>query len=385
MNKLLCSKLNQYSDVTSEKFDSLLPSPPAGGSASRNKLKVLLALDIFVVLSLGVFYFVKNKNEVILDLKKQQSIVQGNEANDNPLSIEVMRNKSYPGSDLQIEQKLSSSSNYNQYIASYLSDGLKIYGLLTVPKAQKPKNGWPVIVFNHGYIQPELYRTTERYVAYVDAFARNGYIVLKPDYRGHGNSESQPEGAYYSPAYATDVLSAISTLKRYQDVDPERIGMWGHSMGGNITLRDIVVNTKDIKAAVIWGGVVGSYDDLMNNWQRKVKYRPSPRELTLRNNYRQKLVDQYGTPQSNPSFWQAIDPTYHLADINTPVQLHTGGSDEEVPIAFSQSLYEELKQTGKTVEYYNYPGGDHNLSSPNFELAIQRSIDFFNKYLKGQQ
>jgi len=218
----------------------LLPSPPAGGSASRNKLKVLLALDIFVVLSLGVFYFVKNKNEVILDLKKQQSIVQGNEANDNPLSIEVMRNKSYPGSDLQIEQKLSSSSNYNQYIASYLSDGLKIYGLLTVPKAQKPKNGWPVIVFNHGYIQPELYRTTERYVAYVDAFARNGYIVLKPDYRGHGNSESQPEGAYYSPAYATDVLSAISTLKRYQDVDPERIGMWGHSMGGNITLRDIV-------------------------------------------------------------------------------------------------------------------------------------------------
>ena len=258
---------------------------------------MLLALDIFVVLSLGVFYFVKNKNEVILDLKKQQSIVQGNEANDNPLSIEVMRNKSYPGSDLQIEQKLSSSSNYNQYIASYLSDGLKIYGLLTVPKAQKPKNGWPVIVFNHGYIQPELYRTTERYVAYVDAFARNGYIVLKPDYRGHGNSESQPEGAYYSPAYATDVLSAISTLKRYQDVDPERIGMWGHSMGGNITLRDIVVNTKDIKAAVIWGGVVGSYDDLMNNWQRKVKYRPSPRELTLRNNYRQKLVDQYGTPQ----------------------------------------------------------------------------------------
>jgi len=67
------------------------------------------------------------------------------------------------------------------------------------------------------------------------------------------------------------------------------------------------------------------------------------------------------------------------------VQLHTGGSDEEVPIAFSQSLYEELKQTGKTVEYYNYPGGDHNLSSPNFELAMRRSIEFFDKYLRDQQ
>ena len=142
---------------------------------------------------------------------------------------------------------------------------------------------------------------------------------------------------------------------------------------------------KDIKVAVIWAGVVGSYDDLMNNWQRKVKYRPSQRELALRNNYRQKLVDQYGTPQSNPLFWQAIDPTYYLSDINTPIQLHTGGDDEEVPAAFSESLYDKLKQLGETVEYYNYPGGDHNISSPNFELAIQRSIDFFNKYLKGQQ
>jgi len=52
---------------------------------------------------------------------------------------------------------------------------------------------------------------------------------------------------------------------------------------------------------------------------------------------------------------------------------------------FSERLYDKLKQLGKTVEYYNYPGGDHNISSPNFELAIQRSIDFFNKYLKGQQ
>lgn len=349
-----------------------------------NKLKVLLALAIFVVLSLGVFYFVKNKNEVILDLKKQQSVVQKTKANDNPLSIEVMRNKNYPGSDLQIEQKLSSGSNYDQYIALYLSDGLKMYGLLTVPKAQKPKNGWPVIIFNHGYIPPESYRTIERYVAYVDVFARNGYIVFKPDYRGNGSSEGQPEGAYYSSAYATDVLNALASLKRFKDANQEKIGMWGHSMGGNITLRDIVVDIKDIKAAVIWGGVVGSYDDLMNNWQRKVKYRPSVRELALRNNYRQKLIETYGTPASNPEFWQAIDPTYHLSDINTPVQLHTGGSDEEVPIAFSQSLYEKLKQAGEMVEYYNYPGGDHNLSSPNFELAMQRSIQFFDKYLRDQ-
>ncbi len=50
----------------------------------------------------------------------------------NPLTISAMREKVYPGSDLKIEQTLADGSNYHQYIASYLSDGLKIYGLLMI-------------------------------------------------------------------------------------------------------------------------------------------------------------------------------------------------------------------------------------------------------------
>jgi len=115
----------------------------------------------------------------------------------HPLSIEYLREQSYPGSEITIEQVLPSGSNYDQYIASYKSDGLKIYALLTVPQGTKPKNGWPVIIFNHGYIPPSQYRTTERYTAYVDAFAGNGYIVFKSDYRGHGNSEGRVEGIWF--------------------------------------------------------------------------------------------------------------------------------------------------------------------------------------------
>lgn len=302
---------------------------------------------------------------------------------ESPLTIKMMREGLYPGSNLKFEQTLEPGSNYRRYIASYQSDGLKIYGLLTVPEGNRPSGGWPAIIFNHGYISPELYKITERYVAYVDALARASYVVFKPDYRGNGNSEGQPEGAYYSPAYATDVLNALSSVKRYKGVDPNRIGMWGHSMGGNITLRDLVVDVKDIKAAVIWGGVVGSYDDLMNNWQRRVRYQPSTWELTLRNNYRRRLTDAYGAPATNPTFWNAVDPTNYLGDIIAPIQLHTGGNDEEVPVDFSVKLYERLKGLGKTVEYYNYPGGDHNISSPNFELAMKRTTEFFDKYLKS--
>ena len=118
----------------------------------------------------------------------------------NPLSIEFMRRQEYPGSDIVIEQTLAPGTNYNRYIASYQSEGLKIFALLTVPTGQKPKTGWPVVIFNHGYIPPTQYRTTERYVAYVDGFARNGYIVFKSDYRGHRSSEGSASGGYGSPA-----------------------------------------------------------------------------------------------------------------------------------------------------------------------------------------
>lgn len=346
-----------------------------------NKFKLIWFVIVFIGFFAGYFLF-KNKQPGINSNQPPLSIEK--QINENPLSIEAMRKRNYPGSDLIIEKTLSPKNNYNQYIVSYLSDGLKIYGLLTIPKGKNPPlGGWPVIIFNHGYLPPKTYNTTERYIAYVDGFAQNGYVVFKPDYRGHGNSEGQPEGAYYSPAYATDVLNALSSIKRYQNVNPDKIGMWGHSMGGNITLRNIVVDTKDIKAAVIWGGVVGSYEDLMNNWQHKVKYQPSGQDLALRNNYRRQLTNLYGTPSDNPLFWQVVDPTDHLSDITTPVQLHTGGNDEEVPVAFSASLYDKLQQLGKTAGYYNYPGGNHNLSSPNFQLAMRRSLDFFNKYLKS--
>ncbi len=334
-----------------------------------------LLIVVFLILAIVI---VKESPNLKLTGKTTQIAVSS--AISNPMAIATMRQTSYPGSDITIEQTLGDGASYHQCIASYKSDGLKIYALLTIPIGNKPAHGWPVIIFNHGYIPPEQYVTTERYIAYVDAFAASGYIVLKSDYRGNGKSEGEPEGAYYSPAYATDILSAISSIKKFTDANPNKIGMWGHSLGGNVTLRDIEVS-KDIKAAVIWGGVTGSYDDLMNNWQRRVPFQPSPRQLALRNANRANLTQKYGQPKDNPSFWNAIDPFYNLKYISAPVQLHHGETDEEVPLAFSQNLEKALKSQGKTVELYTYAGADHNISGPSFSVAIQRSVNFFNKYL----
>ncbi len=299
----------------------------------------------------------------------------------NPLSISALRARTYPGSAITVEQTLSAGSNYNRYVVSYRSDGLKIYALMTVPKNGKPKSGFPVIIFNHGFIPPAQYRTTERYVAYVDAFARNGYIVFKSDYRGHGSSEGEATGGYGSPDYTVDVLNALTSLQKYPDADPQRIGMWGHSMGGLVTLRAMVIS-KEIKAGVIWSGVVASYPDLMEHW-RRAPWVPTPVVPESARHWRSDLTQQYGTPEQNPAFWASLSPNSYLSDLAGPLQLHHSTTDPEVPFEFSQTLSDQVKAAGKTVEFYSYAGDDHNLSK-HLTLALQRSVAFFDKYVKAK-
>ena len=298
------------------------------------------------------------------------------------LSIEALRLGDYPGSEIAIEQELSPGTNYQRYLTSYKSEGLKIYGLLTVPNGKTPAGGWPAIIFNHGFIPPTEYRTTEKYLAYTDGFSRNGYVLFRPDYRGHGNSEGKPTGAYGSSSYTIDVLNAVSSIKKYPAVDPNRIGMWGHSMGGHITLKNMVVS-KDIKAGVIWAGVVASYPELLNNWRRRSPFPTLPGNTNPTNsrNWRNTLIAEYGEPDQNPDFWNSISANAFLSEISGPLQLHHGTADTSVPLAFSEKLESQMKEAGKIVELYTYSGDDHNLSA-NLGIALNHSVEFFDKYLK---
>lgn len=296
-----------------------------------------------------------------------------------PMDIRAMRQTPYPGSEIVIEETLQPGANYSRYIASYRSEGLKIYGLLTIPYGEKPDAGWPAIVFNHGYIPPSVYRTTERYIAYVDSLASHGYIVFRIDYRGHDRSEGEARGAYGEPGYSVDVLNAVASLKNFPEADPEAIGMWGHSMGGYLTLRSMVIS-EDIKAGVIWAGVVASYPDMLTRWRRSTGPTPTP-AMTGGRRWRSDWAAAFGSPEENPDFWNGISANSFLEDISGPVQLHHGTADSSVPVEFSQILYQQLQEAGKTVEYYEYEGDDHNISNL-FSLAMTRTIEFFDRYLK---
>ncbi len=296
----------------------------------------------------------------------------------SPNSIVALQARAYVGSAITLERRLKDGINYRQWVASYQSDGLKILALLTIPKAKMPKKGFPVIVFNHGYIPPEQYRTTEKYVAYQAGFAKNGYIVFKPDYRGHGFSQGKPSSAYSAPDYTIDVMNAVSSIKKLPQANAARVGLWGHSMGGYLSLRALVLGSG-AKAAVIWGGVVASHLDIIKFWNSR-----STAENSRFRRYakeREVIYKKFGSPTENPAFWNALSANTFITAPIAPIQLHHGISDTVVPVAFSRTLSSQLRSVGSPVEMYAYPRTDHNLSQ-SFNTAMRRSVVFFDRYLK---
>jgi uncharacterized protein len=299
----------------------------------------------------------------------------------SPLDISALKAKSYPGSAIVVDTTLSSGPGYNRYIVSYQSDELTLHGLLTVPTGTKPAGGWPVILLNHGYIPPTEYSTEQSYAGIVAPLAEAGYIVFKPDYRGHANSPGTPHQPYVAPDYVTDSLNALASIKQYPDANPDKVGVWGHSMGGNITLHELILS-HDFKAAVLMAGVVGPYSDILDWFAHRV----ATGVLTTQNDQEtdqllQQMVAAHGTPQANPGYWNAIDPTYFTSDITTPVLVQVGSADNVVPPSFSEELTAQLQGAGKSVSFHLYSGADHNMS-PDTGAAMTEAVAFFNQYLK---
>ena len=213
--------------------------------SKRIRLSFVFIPTVLLLAIIGIIIRKSSKNNVT----PPGFLTNNNHIEELPVFIESLRKRTYPASDIVIEETLTSGINYQRYIASYQSDGLKIYGLLTIPDLSKPANGYPTILFLHGYVSPQTYVATNDYVATQDGLARNGFITFKPDLRGHGKSQGDATGAHFLESYVVDTLNAFSALKIYKDVDSEKIGVWGHSNGGEIGLRAMVVS-KEIKAGV---------------------------------------------------------------------------------------------------------------------------------------
>lgn len=346
------------------------------------KKYVLIALMAFLF-AISLYRLVGHKNPSSLAQKISTSIESTiNTPTPLPfeeLTIPYLRNRTYTSSLGELIQ-FTDSSTHTSYLTSYTSDGLKINGLLTQPKGEMPAGGWPAVVFLHGYIPPTLYRTENNYVAFVNAIARQGFVVFKIDLRGHDESEGEPGGAYYSSDYIIDTLNARAALQNSNFVNPDKIGLWGHSMAGNVVMRSLAVKT-DIPAAVIWAGAVYTYADMVKYGLNDNSYRP-PALTTARQQKRQQIREKYGNFDDSMPFWQQVAVTNYIPDMKTAIQFHHAVDDTVVNIGYSRDIMKLLDEQNIDADLFEYSSGGHNISGANFNTAMQRTVDFYKKEFK---
>ena len=127
------------------------------------------------------------------------------------------------------------------------SNGVPMSGLLYIPPNATAETPAPGIVAIHGYIN-----SRETQSPFAIEFARRGYVVLAVDQTGHGFSGG--------PAFANGFggPDALRYLRSLDIVDPENIGLEGHSMGGWASLIAASVYPDDYKAIVLEGSSTGT-------------------------------------------------------------------------------------------------------------------------------
>lgn len=295
------------------------------------------------------------------------------------MTIPFLRSRAY---DSQLGELIQAykGQGYTAYTTHFISDGLRINALMAKPHGPQPVSGWPAVVFVHGYIPPKQYDTLgPQYKDYVDYLARNGLVVLKIDLRGHGNSEGEAGGGYFGSDYVVDTLSAYNALSALDGVNARAIGLWGHSMAGNIVLRAAAAKPA-IPAVVIWSGAVYTYTDMAAYRIRDASYVPPPSGAPSAGR-RRELMEKMGTPSAQSLFWQQVAPTTYLSDLTGAIAVYHAEDDPVVSIDYTRNLKRLLDQTNVVHEIIEYPSGGHNLSGASFAQAMDRTVTFYQTHL----
>jgi len=289
----------------------------------------------------------------------------------NPISIQALITKKYDGRDLKVRRLVADYGAYKRYIVSYRGDGLTISGVMNVPDGKGP---FPVLVLNHGYIDPDSYFPGQGMPREHDYLARRGYVVLHTDYRGHASSDNDREVDYeLRLPYAVDTINAVKAVKssKLPFLDKDRVGWLGRSMGGGVTLTALVAQPGLVDAAVIYASVSSLAAD---NWRQF--YRPS--EDRSRTNRR--IARTYGLPDKSPEFWRAASPRPYLSRVTEPLLVHHGTRDNTCPIRWSEATVKTLKASGKDVTFVKYRGEGHTFDR-QWRRSIERTVAFFDKHL----
>lgn len=288
-------------------------------------------------------------------------------------SIPHFRSMTLSGTEFTLDRTMEKNEIYTKYSMHYKSNGLLITGVFLLPHGDGP---YPLVIFNHGYIDPAVYTQGRGLKREEDYMARQGFAVLHTDYRGHAGSDPSPmtENVYDGNLeYAMDSANAILAVReaRLPSVDADRVGMLGHSLGGGVTLAVLTGKPSLVSAAVLYAPV---HADVWENFSRWRRMRDEG----------DRTIAAYGTPDTHPDFWSNLSPLTFFTDISVPILLFQGSNDKDVPKSWSDFLARALQEKGKSVTYIEYDGEGHEFSF-QWKDFMAKTADFFRSHLVAEE
>lgn len=376
------------------------------------KIKKIIFICLLLIISsclsfLIAYFYLKNEStplakSIVKQIKTEKPL---------PLlkySFENLSKQEFKASSpIRIEKLISKNLDTQIYVLlfTYQSQGKKISGALNL-KMDDENTKKPTIIMIRGYVPLETYYSGEGTKNVATVFAENDYLTLAPDFLGFGESDPEPtdtwEARFIKVVNTVDLIKTIQTFPEIDlsqiteltikkvSVDTSQIGIWGHSNGGQIAISTLEVLGSNLPTT-LWAPVLA----------------PFPYSILY-------FSDEYGDEGKETRKYVSLfeddydvfdfSLTKHLDKLNGPIQIQHGTADDSALISWTEEFLakvdlenelrattsaqnadasqsaEEVKKEVINIDFYKYPGANHNLQ-PNWNQAVQKDLSFFEKYL----
>lgn len=249
-------------------------------------------------------------------------------------------------------------------------DGRLISAFIWVPFNLKRDGKAAAVVMPHG---GPTGQTIDSFNGSAELLASRGFVVIAPNVRGSTGYGMEFQNANIKDLGGGDLkdeIAGVDFLKATGYIDAKRVGIWGGSYGGYMTLMAIG------KTPGVWSAAVDEYGIL--NWLSMLQH-----EDPRLQEYEKLLL---GDPVKDRAIYEASSPLQYIRNETAPLLVLQGENDIRVPREEAEQVVGILKAEGRTVDAVYYPDEGHGFVKREHQRdELTRSVAWLRKYLQGVQ
>lgn len=243
-------------------------------------------------------------------------------------------------------------------------------GLNLAALSHRPVRGGlsPLVILLHGFTG---YKEEEHIVTLADALAAAGIAAVHLDAPGSGESDGTWADDYRLTNYLEAIPDVITFLRSTLPVDPHRIGLWGHSMGGFVALAAAARHPEDVAALVC--------SQPSSGWRLHTPGRTDPWRTTGWSTFSNSHFPEIKLPYAFLEDRQQYDALREAPNLKAPVLFIAGTNDVLVPAERVRKMFQVAPEP---KVYLDFPTAhDYKRDPENLARINEATVDFFVKNL----